>query len=174
MKNSAEIYAQMAKLEHELKLAEEAEASDKYGIRDGDVFVNKQNADLHGDAAEEFTVTHFVKTATGIDAVGIATRPYRIEPHYLKAYWLKKEREGEDQETVTKLYHTKPLPSPQALMTQEMEEFSDVLLVGYDHEGKLRYCATSGLKIAELVFLVEAMKNDIFSSDMQRRLNAAD
>lgn len=75
--------------------------------------------------------------------------------------------------TVEKLYHLKSLPSPQALMTQEMDEFSEVMLVGYDSSGNLRYCATRGLKVADLFFLMDNVKHDIITGNVWGRVEDA-
>ncbi len=67
-------------------------------------------------------------------------------------------------ENIVKLYHRNSLPSADALLTQEVGEFADVMLVGYDHDGRLRYCATKGLKVADLFFLVDNFKHDIITN----------
>jgi hypothetical protein len=72
---------------------------------------------------------------------------------------------------VQKLYHLKSLPSADALMTQEIGEFQDVMLMGYDKDGCLRYCATKGLKVADLFYLMDNVKHDILTGNAWDRTN---
>lgn len=75
--------------------------------------------------------------------------------------------------TVEKLYHWKSLPSPDALLAQEVGEFSEVLLCGYDGNGELRYCATRGLNVSEIFFLMESVKHDILTGNVWNRVEDA-
>lgn len=71
---------------------------------------------------------------------------------------------------VEKLYHWKSLPSADALLAQEAGEFSEVMLMGYNQNGELRYCSTRGLNVAEMFFLMDNVKHDILTGNVWERL----
>jgi hypothetical protein len=75
--------------------------------------------------------------------------------------------------TVEKLYHWKSLPSADALLAQEAGEFSEVMLIGYDTNGDLRYCATRGLNVSEMFFLMDNVKHDVLTGSVWDRVESS-
>jgi hypothetical protein len=69
-------------------------------------------------------------------------------------------------DNVTKFYPANAAKSADNVLEQALGRYSEVLIVGWDHDGRLEAAATLGLKDGgDMLWLVEAFKFKLMNGD---------
>ena len=59
---------------------------------------------------------------------------------------------------VVKFYPADAAKDPNAVLEQAHNEYQDVVVIGYDHDGELEVRASLGIDLANIIFVMELFK----------------